>query len=96
MSASKFDDYILVKKNGYPTYHFANVVDDWKMGITHVIRGVEWLTNTPRHIYLYNLLRVRPPVFMHLPLVFTADGKKLSKRDPTAPIANLRQKGYLP
>ena len=44
-----------MKKNGYPTYHFANVVDDWKMGITHVIRGVEWLTNTSKHIYLYKI-----------------------------------------
>lgn len=66
------------------------------MGITHVIRGAEWLTNTPKHIYLYRLLGQKPPVFMHLPLIFTADGKKLSKRDPTAPVDSLKAKGYLP
>jgi glutamyl/glutaminyl-tRNA synthetase len=66
------------------------------MGITHVIRGMEWLSNTPKHIYLYKIFGVEPPKFIHLPLIYTADGKKLSKRDPTAPIINLRQKGYLP
>lgn len=87
---------MLVKKNGYPTYHFANVIDDWKMEITHVIRGMEWLTNTAKHLYLYKILGVQPPIFMHLPLIFSSDGKKLSKRDPTAPISNLREKGYQP
>ena len=66
------------------------------MDITHVIRGMEWLTNTPKHVYLYKVLGVKPPLFVHLPLIFTNDGKKLSKRDPTAPIANLKEKGYHP
>lgn len=65
------------------------------MGITHVIRGAEWLTNTSKHIYLYKILKINHPVFFHLPLIFTADGKKLSKRDPSAPIDNLRKEGYL-
>lgn len=86
----------MVKKNGYPTYHFANVIDDWKMEITHVIRGVEWLSNTSKHLYLYNILGVKPPIFAHLPLIYTHDGKKLSKRDPTAPVAGLKAKGYQP
>lgn len=60
------------------------------MDITHVIRGMEWLTNTSKHIYLYRLFGVQPPKFVHLPLIFTANGKKLSKRDPTAPIVNLQ------
>jgi nondiscriminating glutamyl-tRNA synthetase len=85
-----------MKANGYPTYHFANVIDDWKMEISHVMRGVEWLTNTSKHLYLYNILEKKPPIFIHLPLVFTTDGKKLSKRDPTAPINNMKLKGYLP
>lgn len=66
------------------------------MKITHVIRGVEWLSNTFKHIYLYKIFALNPPTFMHLPLIYTSDGKKLSKRDPTAPIANLKSKGYQP
>ena len=72
------------------------MIDDWKMNITHVIRGAEWLTNTPKHIYLYKILGARVPIFMHLPLIFTAEGKKLSKRDPTAPVNSLKAIGYQP
>ena len=66
------------------------------MGITHVVRGMEWLTNTPKHVYLYRVLGAKLPVFVHLPLIFSMEGKKLSKRDPTAPVANLRAMGYQP
>ena len=87
---------MIIKRDGYPTYHFANIIDDWKMEITHVIRGEEWLTNTPKHLYLYKLLGLTPPRFMHLPLLLNAAGKKLSKRDPLSSFTGVMAKGYLP
>lgn len=77
----ELDDFIIVKRNGWPTFHFANVVDDWLMKITHVIRGEEWLTNTNKHIYMYKILGAEPPSFIHLPLIKAMNGKKLAKRD---------------
>lgn len=68
------------KSDGLPTYHFANVVDDWEMGITHVLRGEEWLPSTPKHLALYRALGLEAPVFAHLPLLINPDGSKLSKR----------------
>lgn len=90
------DDQILLKSDGFPTYHLANVVDDYLMGITHVIRGDEWISSTPKHILLYEAFGFKPPVFMHLPLLLGADGKKLSKRRNPTSIFYYRDSGYLP
>jgi len=78
---SEIDDFIIRKRDGFPTYHFAVVVDDALMGVTHVIRGQEHLANTPRHVALQEALGFRTPKFAHLPLIFNADGSKMSKRD---------------
>jgi glutamyl/glutaminyl-tRNA synthetase len=64
----------------------ANVIDDWKMGITHVMRGEEWLSNTNKHVYLYLLLGANVPKFVHLPLIKAMNGKKLAKRDPSSAV----------
>jgi len=90
------DDQILLKSDGYPTYHLANVVDDHLMGISHVIRGDEWISSTPKHILLYESFGFTPPTFMHLPLLLGADGKKLSKRKNPTSIFYYRDSGYLP
>ena len=75
------DDKVLVKSNGIPTYHLANTSDDYNMGVTHVIRGEEWLPSTPIHVLIYNALDRKTPTFAHLPLILNPDGKsKLSKR----------------
>lgn len=92
----EIDDQILMKSDGMPTYHFANVVDDHLMKISHVIRGDEWLSSTCKHIILYNSFGWSPPVFMHMPLLIGKDKKKLSKRrDPTS-IFYFKDLGYLP
>ncbi|MBN1997807.1 glutamate--tRNA ligase [candidate division KSB1 bacterium] len=80
-ASSEIDDQVLVKSDGYPTYHLANVVDDHLMQITHVIRGEEWLSSVPKHLLLYESLGWQPPVMAHLPLIFNPDGSKMSKRD---------------
>jgi len=90
------DDQVLLKSDGYPTYHLANVVDDRLMKITHVIRGDEWMSSTPKHIYLYEAFGWSPPVFMHMPLLLGKDGKKLSKRKNPTSIFFFRDSGYLP
>lgn len=90
------DDQILLKSDGFPTYHLANVVDDALMKITHVIRGDEWMSSTPKHICLYQALELTPPVFMHMPLLLGKDGKKLSKRKNPTSIFYFRDSGYLP
>ena len=92
------DDSILVKSDGRPTYHLANVVDDLEMGISHVIRGQEWLISTPKHVLLYDALGRREdmPVFAHLPLLLDTERKKLSKRDAAASVATYREAGFLP
>ncbi len=77
---ASIDDQVLVKSDGMPTYHLANVVDDHLMRITHVIRGEEWLSSTPKHILLYDALGWTPPVMAHLPLILSPGGGKLSKR----------------
>jgi len=79
--ADQIDDFVIVKSNGWPTYHFAVVVDDAAMGITHVLRAQEHLVNTPRHILLQRALGYPTPAYAHLPLVFNIDGSKMSKRD---------------
>ncbi len=89
------DDQILMKSDGFPTYHMANVVDDHLMEITHVIRGEEWLPSTPKHILLYNYLEWDIPVFAHLPLLLNEDRSKLSKRQGDVAVEDYREKGYL-
>lgn len=89
------DDQVLIKSDGFPTYHLANVVDDHTMGITHVIRGEEWLPSTPKHIALYNAFGWTPPVFAHLPLLLNPDKTKLSKRQGDVAAEDYMTKGYL-
>ena len=89
------DDQILLKTDGYPTYHLANVIDDHSMKITHVIRGEEWLSSTPKHILLYNFFGWEIPVFAHLPLLLNPDKTKLSKRQGDVAVEDYKQKGYL-
>jgi glutamyl-tRNA synthetase len=89
-------DPILLKSDGFPTYHLANIVDDHLMGITHVLRAQEWLSSTPMHVLLYKAFGWEPPVFCHLPMVMGQDGKKLSKRHGATSINEFRSGGYLP
>jgi glutamyl-tRNA synthetase len=91
-----FRDPILVKADGLPTYHFANVVDDHFMQITHVIRGVEWLISTPLHIELYKAFNWEEPVFCHVSLLLDEDRHKLSKRDKSFDMSQLKYDGVLP
>jgi glutamyl-tRNA synthetase len=93
---SKIEDFVLLKSDGTPSYNFAAVVDDLDMGITHVIRGEEHLSNTARQALLYGALGVGEPHFIHLGLILGPDGKKLSKRHGDASIADCRRQGYLP
>jgi glutamyl/glutaminyl-tRNA synthetase len=81
ISAGQLEDFIIRKSDGYPTYHFAVVVDDAEMGITHVIRGQEHLNNTPRHVALQEALGFAFPTYAHLPVIMNMDGSKMSKRD---------------
>ncbi|MCB1107330.1 MAG: glutamate--tRNA ligase [Chlamydiia bacterium] len=93
---SDVDDQILLKSDGFPTYHLANVVDDYLMKITHVIRGDEWMASTPKHVLLYDLFGWERPKFMHMPLLLGADGKKLSKRKNPTSAFYYKESGYLP
>jgi glutamyl-tRNA synthetase len=90
------DDQVILKTDGYPTYHLANVVDDHLMGITHVIRGEEWLNSVPKHLKLYEYFGWDAPVFCHLPLLRNEDKSKLSKRKNPTSINYYRRAGYLP
>lgn len=92
----RYDDPVLMKSDGLPTYHFANVIDDHLMNITHVIRGEEWLASTPKHVALYDAFGWTPPKFIHIPLLTTVDNRKLSKRSGDIDIMSLKSKGYLP
>ena len=96
INTNDMDDQVLIKADGFPTYHFAVVVDDHLMGITHIVRGDEWISSTPKHIYLYEALGFEKPVFVHLPTVLNKSGKKLSKRNDDASVEDFRLKGYLP
>lgn len=89
------DDQVLLKSDGFPTYHLANVVDDHLMKITHVIRGEEWLPSTPKHILLYKAFGWKPPQFAHLPLLLNPDKSKLSKRQGDVAVEDYIKKGYL-
>lgn len=90
------DDQILVKSDGFPTYHLANIVDDHLMEITHVIRGEEWLPSLPKHVILYDAFGWEKPQFAHLPLLLSPDRKKLSKRDASVSVREYKDGGYLP
>lgn len=92
----EMDDMILIKSDGYPTYNFANVVDDHLMGITHVVRGNEYLSSTPKYMRLYEAFGWEPPVFVHLPLITNEEHQKLSKRSGHASFEDLVEAGYLP
>ncbi len=90
------DDQVIIKSDGFPTYHLAVVVDDTEMKITHVIRGEEWLPSTPKHILIYQALGYKPTEFAHLPLILNPDKTKLSKRQGDVATEDYLNKGYLP
>ncbi len=90
------DDFILVRSDGTPTYNYATVVDDWTMEMTHVIRGDDHLSNTPRQIVVYEALGAPVPVFAHMSLIFGPDGKRLSKRHGATSVESYRDSGILP
>jgi glutamyl-tRNA synthetase len=89
------DDQVLLKSDGMPTYHLANVVDDYTMGITHVIRGEEWLSSAPKHILLYNAFGWQAPLMAHLPLIMSPNGGKLSKRKAESEGIPVNTKDYI-
>ncbi|OGY46575.1 MAG: glutamate--tRNA ligase [Candidatus Buchananbacteria bacterium RIFCSPHIGHO2_01_FULL_46_12] len=90
------DDQIILKSNGWPTYHLASVIDDHEMEISHVIRGEDWLPSTPKHILLYQAFGWEPPIFAHLPLLLNPDHSKLSKRQGDVAVEDFLKNGYLP
>lgn len=96
METSYFCDFVVVRSDGKPTFHFAVVVDDALMNITHVIRGEDHLTNTLYHLLLYQALELSPPLFAHLPLLIEKEGGKLSKREESLTISQLKKEGFLP
>jgi len=97
VSAPRPDDQVILKADGFPTYHLAVVVDDHLMGITHVVRGEEWISSTPKHVLLYRWLGLEAPRFAHMPLLRNTDKSKISKRkNPAARLTWFREQGYLP
>jgi glutamyl-tRNA synthetase len=95
-STDVLDDFVLLKSDGFPTYHLANIVDDHFMEISHVLRGDEWIASTPRHILLYEAFGWTPPQFAHMPVILSPDGGKLSKRKGAASVMDYKRAGYLP
>ncbi|PIR99163.1 glutamate--tRNA ligase [Candidatus Collierbacteria bacterium CG10_big_fil_rev_8_21_14_0_10_44_9] len=93
---SGIDDQVLLKSDGYPTYHLGVVVDDHLMSITHIIRGEEWLSSTPKHVLIYQAFGWELPIFTHLPVIRNKDHSKMSKRKNDVSILSHRDKGYLP
>lgn len=96
INTEDMDDQVLLKSDGYPTYHMAVVIDDHLMNITHIVRGEEWLPSTPKHVYLYEVFGWEKPIYVHLPTVLNKDRKKLSKRHGDVAVEDFREKGYLP
>jgi glutamyl-tRNA synthetase len=90
------EDFVILKSDGFPTYHLALIVDDTEMEISHAIRGDEWLSSAPKHIQIYEALGFEEPVWAHLPLILGTDGKKLSKRSGDTSLLDYRDNGYLP
>lgn len=95
-SEEKDPDFVIVRSDGQPVFHLVNVVDDIDMGITHVIRGEDHLSNTSKHIALFKAFGVEPPKFAHIPLILNNDGSKMSKRDDGAAISYYQENGYAP
>jgi len=93
---SLIDDFVIMKSDGYPTYHFASVIDDHAMEISHVMRADEWLSSLPRHLHLYKALGYSLPTFVHLPIILGPDRSKLSKRHGATSILAYRDDGFLP
>jgi glutamyl-tRNA synthetase len=89
-------DFVIVRSDGQPVFHFVNVVDDLEMGVTHVIRGEDHLSNTTKHIALFHAFAVQPPHYAHIPLILNADGSKMSKRDRGASLSTYMEEGFLP
>ena len=90
------DDFVLLRSDGYPTYHLSVVVDDMKMKVTHVIRGDDHISNTPKQVLLYNAFESDPPIFGHVPLILGPDKKRLSKRHGAVAVEEYRNQGILP
>ncbi|MCL6520051.1 MAG: glutamate--tRNA ligase [Armatimonadetes bacterium] len=90
------DDFVIIKSDGYPTYHFASVVDDHEMRITHVIRGEEWISSTPKHVLMYQAFGWEPPQFAHTTSILGPDRTRLSKRHGAMRFLEYREKGFLP
>lgn len=95
-SSNVIEDFVIVKSDGFPTYHFASVVDDHDMQISHVIRGDEWISSTPKHLLLYQALGWNPPIFVHIPPILGPNKKKLSKREGARSVIEYIKDGYLP
>jgi glutamyl-tRNA synthetase len=89
-------DFVIVRSDGQPVFHLVNVVDDLEMGITHVIRGEDHLSNTPKHIALFRAFNVEPPKYAHIPLILNQDGTKMSKRETGAALSHYMESGYAP
>lgn len=97
VKTADLDDFVAIKSDGWPTYHFSSVVDDHVMEITHVIRGDEWVASTPKHLLVYRAFGWEPPIYAHVPTILSPDGKrKLSKRDEAKSAAEYMKLGYLP
>jgi glutamyl-tRNA synthetase len=94
--SSQLEDLVLLKSDGFPTYHLANVVDDHQMRVTHVLRGDEWIASTPKHMLIYEAFQWAPPIFAHMPVILAADGGKLSKRRGAASVLDYQRAGFLP
>lgn len=92
----ELDDQVILKSDGFPTYHLAVVVDDHLMDVTHVLRAEEWLSSTPKHILIYQALKWQPPKFAHLPMILGPDKSKLSKRHGAVSVLQYKEQGYLP
>ena len=96
INSKDVDDQVLLKSDGFPTYHMAVVVDDHLMGITHAVRGEEWISSTPKHVYLFEALGWESPKYVHLPTVLNSNRKKLSKREGDVSVEDFQKSGYLP
>jgi glutamyl-tRNA synthetase len=89
-------DFVIVRSDGQPVFHFVNVIDDLEMGITHVIRGEDHLSNTAKHLALFQAFGVKPPHYAHIPLILNLDGSKMSKRDTGASLTHYMENGHAP
>lgn len=96
VNTNDMDDQVLMKSDSFPTYHFAVIIDDHLMNVTHIIRGEEWLPSTPKHVFLYDAFGWEAPTYVHLPNILNSDRKKLSKRQGDVAVEDFKKKGYLP